>query len=102
LNRDRGESIRDLMASEEMLTSLNEETGQKLIEEKEKFNTLRNEHIDLSERLFLKDKQIAEDTAYNKETEVAIAKLKAEIDKLEKEVNLKTEQSEIENKVSLD
>jgi len=63
---------------------------------------LRNEHIDLSERLFLKDKQIAEDTAYNKETEVAIAKLKAEIDKLEKEVNLKTEQSEIENKVSLD
>jgi len=90
------------MASEEMLTSLNEETGQKLIEEKEKFNTLRNEHIDLSERLFLKDKQIAEDTAYNKETEVAIAKLKAEIDKLEKEVNLKTEQSEIENKVSLD
>ena len=81
---------------------MNEETGQKLIEEKEKFNTLRNEHIDLSERLFLKDKQIAEDTAYNKETEVAIAKLKAEIDKLEKEVNLKTEQSEIENKVSLD
>ena len=63
---------------------------------------MRNEHIDLSERLFLKDKQIAEDTAYNKETEVAIAKLKAEIDKLEKEVNLKTEQSEIENKVSLD
>jgi hypothetical protein len=85
-----------------MLCSLNEETAHKLIEEKEKFNTLRSEHIDLQERLFLKAKQITEDTNYNKETEVQIAKLKQEIDQVEKEVNLKSEQKADEDKIFLE
>jgi hypothetical protein len=55
---------------------MNEETTIKLMEEKDKFNTLRSDSIDVDYRIFLKYKQITEDVAYNKETEVLIAKLK--------------------------
>lgn len=39
----------------------------------------------------LKEAQIAEDTKYNKETEVLVANLKKEIEKLEAEEKLKSE-----------
>ena len=72
LKRDMSDQIKELVASEEMLSRLNDETENKLIEEKDKYNKLRNEQIELAERLFLKRKQITEDSAYNKETEVTL------------------------------
>jgi len=92
LSRDRTETIKDLMANEEMLTALNEDTAHKLMEEKEKYNTLRNDHIDISERIAIKRKAIVEDSAYNKETETTINNLKKEIEKLDKDVNTKQKQ----------
>ena len=85
-----------------MSQELNDDTAFKLMEEKEKFNTLKSDRIDTNERMFLKNKQITEDTAYNKETEIMIAKLKIEIEKLEKDVTLKGGLHESETKLNLD
>lgn len=85
-----------------MLNALNEETAHKLMEEKEKYNTLKNDHIDLDERIHLKKKAIIEDGAYNKETEVVIATLKKEIEKLEKDVNTKQKSLDDEQALNRD
>lgn len=77
------------MASEEMLRALNEETSHKLMEEKDKFDTLKSDHIELTEELVLMRRQITDDSVYNKETEVIIANLRKEIEVLEKDVNVK-------------
>ena len=45
LNRDKPEQIKELLAQEEMVTAMNDETANKLNEEKDKFDTIKADRL---------------------------------------------------------
>jgi hypothetical protein len=67
LNRDKPEQIKELLAQEEMVTAMNEETSIKLSEEKEKFDTIKASKLELEASLKLKRDQLKEDEVVNKD-----------------------------------
>ena len=88
------------MRDEEELNDGNREMKGMIEEEQFKHDELKSQRMELEEVLTMKGKQIAEDSAYNKETEIQIAKLQAEVDKAEQEVNLKEAALREENVVN--
>jgi hypothetical protein len=72
LNRDKPEQIKELLAQEEMVTSMNEETALKLSEEKEKFDTMKSSRLELEATLKLRRDLLKEDEVVNKDQDVLI------------------------------
>ena len=76
LNRDKPEQIKELLAQEEMVTALNDETTNKLNEEKEKFDTLKAQRLELEASLKINRDQLKEDEVFNKDYDGLISKIK--------------------------
>ena len=100
MKRDQSEKIKDLLAQEEMVLSLNEETGSKLADEKDKFDTLKAQRIELETNLANKRLTLKADELYNKETGVILQKLIAEIAKLDTVFDKKVKEDVEEKKVN--
>jgi len=92
LARDKGVEITELRAKHATTNDLNDEMLRKLQDEKAKYDKLKYEHTDLTEKLKEMKLKIKEDETYNKETETQMKALQATVDK--HDINI-TKNSEI-------
>jgi len=83
-----------------MCRDQNEETSTKLQEEKEKYDTLKEDRIKFDHNLKNRREDLKEDALYNKETGEIIKKLQAEIDKLDDTFGKKTKEEDAEKKIN--
>jgi hypothetical protein len=59
-----------------MVTAMNEETNMKLTEEKDKFDTLKAQRLELEASLKIKRDQLKEDEVFNKDYDGILTKMK--------------------------
>lgn len=98
LERDKGEEYKERQAELEIATQQNDDTSQKLVQEKEKYDTIKAERIALEHKLNHSRETLKIDDAFNKTTGADIKKLEDEIKKLEDALKKKGDEDEIERK----
>jgi len=92
LNREKSAEVKELLANEEMIKASNEDIQNKLRAEKEQYDTLHEDKIQLSETLARLTEELKDDTKVVDEQDKQLAELKklieaeqADVDKLEED-----------------
>ena len=80
LNREKSETIKNLLGNEEMAKQACEDIQNKCRSEKENFDGLLRDKMDIEERLERKTKELEEDTATVDKQEELLAELKKQIE----------------------
>lgn len=80
LVRDKSEQTKQLIAEEELLTQQNEDISNKLREEREKYDALLAQRMEIDEQVRLKQLKLTDDTAKVADQDKSLADLRAQID----------------------
>ena len=99
LNREKSAEIKDLLANEEMIKATNEDINNKLRTERENYDQLLRDKIELKEKLHRKTTQLENDTKIVEEQDKLLAELKKEIEAEQADVDKLLENVEEGRKV---
>lgn len=99
LNRNKSVEIKELIANEEMAKATNDDIAMKLLTERENYDKLMTDKIELVEKLARKTEQLAIDTKEVDEQDKLLAELKAAIEAEQTDVNKLLESVTEERKI---